>query len=125
MVTGNHQQTAEALAADLYSGAKLMLLTEDGTLAERLVRAYGDMAIHATQLAEQLPRTLGRRIVSIHETLTGGAVVGRRDEQADLRHMIGTMGRDEQIRVAMDIADLADDLDRQVRTGHTDSIPAI
>ena len=123
MVPGNHQQTAEALAADLYTGAKLILLTEDGALAERLVRAYGDMAIHATQLAEQLPRTLGRRIVSIHEALTGGTATGERDQQADLRATIGSMAREDRIRVAMDIADLGDDLDREVRASRSNVDP--
>jgi len=118
MTTGNHQQAAEALAADLYSGAKLILLTEDGTLDERLARSFGEMAVHATQLAEQLPADLGRRILSVHSTLTGGPAEGEGHDQTGVRQRIAAMPRSEQIRVAMDIADLADSLDSEVQTSH-------
>lgn len=129
MTVGNHQITALAVAADLYSGAAVILLTEDGVLADRLVRAYGQMAIHAAQLADQLPVRLGRRILAVHLDLTGdemaeGELVGEGDEQTGLRRRICTMSSDDRNRVALDIAQLAEDLDSEVRAVHRLSVGA-
>jgi hypothetical protein len=117
-MTGNHQQTAEALSADLYAGAKLILLTEDGTLADRLTRAYTDMAAHAAPLAAQLPGGLGLRVLTLHETFTGGAEPTNAVERAAVRTFVDALPRDELTRAALDIAELADDLDLEVRSAH-------
>ena len=117
-MNGNHQQTAEALSADLYTGAKLILLTEDGTLADRLTRAYADMAAHAAPLAAQLPEEFGRRVLSLHTTFTGGEGTGAAADGGAVRRCIDALGRDGQIRAAMDITELAEDLDREVKAAH-------
>jgi len=120
----NHQQTAEALSADLYSGATLILLTEDGTLPERLTRAYAGMAFHAAALAPQLPAALGGRILAIHEVLTGGAQPGEALDPAAVEMAVGALSRPEQIRVAMDVADLADDLEAEHQAMRARSTPS-
>ena len=118
MTFGNHQQTAEALAADLYSGAKLILLTTDGTLTERISRAYVEMAVHATPLAEQIPGPLGRRIAAIHWALTG-SFAGEGDvTQASLDEAVGTLSDDALVTAALEIASLADDLNLEVEANH-------
>jgi len=109
----NHQQTAEALSADLYTGATLILLTEDGTLPERLTRAYTDMAFHAAALAGQLPAALGGRILALHQVVTGGAEPGQALDPAAVAGAVHALSRPEQVRVAMDVADLADDLEAE------------
>ncbi len=115
MTIVNHRLTAESVAADLYGGAKTILLTEDGSIGERLVRAYGDMAIHAAQLAEQLPGSLGHRMLAVHYELTGGEPGTGRDESTALRRTLAMMTKTEQSRVALDIAELADDLDHDIQ----------
>ncbi len=115
MTIVNHRLTAESVAADLYGGAKTILLTEDGSVGERLLRAYGEMAIHATQLAEQLPGSLGHRMLAVHLELTGGEPGTGRDESMALRRTLGTMTKSEQTRAALDIAQLADDLEHDIQ----------
>ncbi len=119
MNSQSHQQTAEALSADLYAGAKLILLTEDGELPERLVRAYGGMAGHAAPLAAQLPGTLSDRVRDLHRALTGGAEGGLEF----LPDVVARLTRDQQVRVAMDVADLADALALEVSNARTDGGP--
>jgi hypothetical protein len=123
-MTGNHQQTAEALSADLYTGAKLILLTEYGTLGERLAHAYSDMAGHAAPLAAQLPTELRDRVIGVHRTFTGGAEPGTAVDGAAVRNRVEAMARDEQIRAALDVAELADELDLEVRRLHG-SLPGV
>ncbi len=119
MIAGNHQQTAEVLTADLYGGAKLILLTEDGTLPERLVRAYADMGAHAAPLAEQLPGHLGRRVIALHGILSGGAGLHDHPDAATVAGAVAGLPPEERIRAALEIADLADELDVTVRAAHS------
>ena len=118
MQTANHQQTAEALAADLYAGAKLVLLTADGSLQERLVAGYSDMAVHAAPLAAQLPAHLGHRVITLHRELTGGGGTQDAPDRTAVVGAVQLLGGDDRIRLALDIAELADDLDRAVRAAH-------
>jgi hypothetical protein len=113
-----HRQTAEALSADLYTGAKLQLLTGDGTLGERLAGAYFEMAVHAAPLAQQLPGELGTRVLALHGLLSGGGESHDTPDRAAIVEAVGGLAPDQLIRAALDIADLADDLDAEVRTSH-------
>lgn len=124
MEIGQHQQTAEALSADLYTGAKLQLLTGDGSLGDRLVSAYFEMAIHAAPLAQQLPGDFGPRVLSLHSALTGGGASHDTPDRAAVAGAVGAMGNDERIRIALDIAELADDLDTEIRATNAVNRPA-
>lgn len=115
MSSGNHQLTAEALTADLLAGAKLILLTEDGTLEERLTSAWTTMAVHALPLASQLPPVLCAKVTGITETLVGHAAGEGDDLQEELRAAIAAMTREQHIRAAIEVSELCDDLDREVR----------
>ena len=114
MGTGHHQQTAEALAADLFTAAKLVLLTEDGSLEERLVRAYGDLAVHATPLADQLPAALSVRVTALQATLGGGEGEGTL-APADA---VAALEPEARVRAAVDIADIAGALEDEVDAPH-------
>ncbi len=116
MSSANHRQTAEALTAELYGGGKLILLTEDGTLSDRLVRAYAEMSVHAAPLAEQLPGHLRRRVATLHGILTGGAGMHDGVDPAAIAAAVAALRPEERARAALDISDLADDLDLEVRT---------
>ena len=118
MEFGNHQQTAEALSADLYAGAKLQLLTGDGTLEERLTAAYFEMGVHAAPLAAQIPGNLGHRVIALHRTLTGGGDSHDPVDRATVAAAVGSLAGDARFRAALDIAELADDLDAAVRASH-------
>ena len=117
-----HQFAAEALAADLYSGAKAILLTDDGSLGDRLWHAYADMAVHAAPLAAQMPASLKDRILALHGTLTGGAGVSKVPDADTVRATVDGFSREAQVRGAVAIADLADDLDRVVRLTHAATV---
>ena len=112
MGTGHHQQTAEVLAADLFTAARLVLLTEDGSLEQRLVRAYGEFAVHATPLAGQLPAALSVRVTALHATLSGGGAGG--DGTLAPADAVAALEPEARVRVAIDIADIAGALQDEV-----------
>jgi hypothetical protein len=125
MIRRDHRQTAEVLAADLYTGAELILLTEDGPLRERLERAYRQMALHATPLAPQLPDDLRDRMDTLHLLLTGRRTGEGRDEASDFLTTLPTLSHDELVRAACGIADLAELLTRAVHLDPSAPDPVI
>jgi hypothetical protein len=97
-----------AVAANLFAGAEVVLVTSDGSLGERVYSAYSELALPAVGCAPMLPAPIGLAVTDLHASLTGGYAREGADVQEVLRSTVRSMSSAELQRSAMAICTIAD-----------------
>jgi hypothetical protein len=103
-------QTAEHVAALLYSGAVYILATDPGTLKDRVSRAYRMQAVLANRLMHTLPHSIADEIGELQMSLGQGHSVSGDLDGERLAAAIDGMDDTRLTRVSERICFITSDL---------------
>ena len=106
--TAEHVPSPLTVAAGLFAGAEVLLVTSEGTLGERIHGAYAGLAQAAVGYAPSLPAPIGLAVTDLHASMTGGCDPGEGDAAGAVARTLATMSATELRRVALAICTIAD-----------------
>lgn len=97
-----------AIAANLYASAEYLLVTDDGTLEERLFKSFAELARLATPYTPHLPTPIAAAMDELHGSLTGSYEPGGPQEIERLRQTLESMSVVERQRAAISVCTIGD-----------------